>query len=57
MSRFFADPEDFEDFGLVDPPHLEVEITDNPIVAELLGPDGETLLRLTERPIVRFGFH
>lgn len=36
------------------PDSIEVEVTDNPIVATLLGPDGEPLAQFTERP--PFGF-
>lgn len=32
-----------------------VEVTENPIVAELLGPDGNVLRQWRERP--QFGFH
>jgi hypothetical protein len=53
MTRF--DPDDVE--FIADPPSIEVEIMDNPVVAELLGPDGEPLAQLRERPYVPFGFH
>ncbi len=35
-------------------PDLTFEVTDNPVVAELLGPDGQVLRQWTERP--PFGF-
>ena len=40
----------------IDAPHLEVEVTDNPIVAVLLGPDGEVVRAWTERPPVGFAY-
>jgi hypothetical protein len=38
-------------------PPLEVEDTPNPVVATLLGPDGEPLVLLYERPRLAMGFH
>lgn len=32
-----------------DPPDLIVEMSDNPVVAELLGPDGEVIRQWVER--------
>jgi hypothetical protein len=51
----FVHPEDVEEMS-VDVPPLEVELSDNPIVNELLGPDGEVIARFSERPVVAFGF-
>ena len=34
---------------------IEVEVSDNPVVATLLGPDGEVLIELRERSTI-FGF-
>ena len=36
------------------PTTIEVEVTDNPVVAVLLGPDGEVLIEGRERPA--FGY-
>jgi hypothetical protein len=33
---------------------IEVEVSHNPIVAELLGPDGEVIRRWRERPPIGF---
>jgi hypothetical protein len=38
----------------LDMTQVQVEVSDNPIVAELLGPDGEVLRQWRERP--PFGF-
>ena len=35
---------------------IEVEVTDNPVVAVLYGVDGEPLIEVHERPWVPFGF-
>jgi hypothetical protein len=35
-------------------PHLEVWVTDNPVIAELWHPDGELLLAITEREPIGF---
>lgn len=40
-----------------DPPALEVEDTPNPIVGTLLGPDGEVVAALYERPRLAMGYH
>lgn len=39
-----------------DPPNLEVEDTPNPVVAVLLGPDGDVISRLYERPRIAMGY-
>lgn len=40
----------------VQAPHLEVWVTDNPVVAELLGPDGEVITQWRERPPIGFDY-
>ena len=37
-----------------DAPELEVEVSDNPVVATLLGPDGEVLVEVREREPIGF---
>lgn len=37
-------------------PHAEVTERENPVVATLLGPDGQVLFNLRERRQVRFGY-
>lgn len=32
-----------------DTPHLEVDVSDNPVIAELYHPDGELLIQVLER--------
>ena len=39
-----------------DPPQLEVDDVPNEAVAVLLGPDGEAISTLYERPVVLMGF-
>ena len=51
----FVDPEDRESYEVEMPP-VSFEVTDNPVVGELLGPNGETLARICERPFVPFGY-
>lgn len=38
----------------VPPPALEVEVSENPILATLLGPDGEVIRTLLARPPIGF---
>ena len=40
-----------------EPPALEVEDEPNPVVGTLLGPDGEIVAWLYERPRLALGFH
>lgn len=40
----------------LEPPALEVDITDPRIVAELYHPDGTVLVTLLDRPAVPFGY-
>lgn len=47
-------PDDDSEF--VEPPVLEVESEPNPVVAELLGPAGQTVAVLLERPVVPCGY-
>lgn len=47
---------DEEDLPPSEPPELEVEDTPNPVVAELLGPAGETLSVCYERPVIVLGY-
>lgn len=35
--------------------HIDVEVTDNPVIAELLGPDGSPIRQWRARPVI--GFH
>lgn len=42
--------------GLEPMSSIEVEITDNPVVAVLYGPDGDVLVEFHERPVYPFGF-
>lgn len=35
---------------------LELEVTENPVVGEILGPDGEVLSVIHERACIVFGF-
>ena len=42
------------DPALIDPAWPDVTVTENPVVAELLGPDGKPIRQWTERP--PFGF-
>lgn len=37
-------------------PHLEVEVTEPRVVAELYGPDGQVILVIMDRGWVPFGF-
>lgn len=37
-------------------PHLEVDVTEPRVVAELYGPDGEVILVVMDRGWVPFGF-
>lgn len=37
-----------------DPPELEVEVSENPVIATLLGPDGQVIRTLLARPPVGF---
>ena len=47
-----------EDEWVTDVPNLTVEITDNPVIAVLYGPDGETpLITWFERRTVPIGYH
>lgn len=48
----WGDDEDLES----DPPHIDVEITAPNVLGYLLGPDGEPVATLLDRPIVPFGF-
>lgn len=50
------DPDDDGEARDSDPPALEVEDTPNPVVGVLLGPDGEPLVRLYERPRLAMGY-
>jgi hypothetical protein len=43
-----------DDYVEFEPAVPEVDVSDNPVVAELLGPDGQVLRRWCERP--PFGF-
>lgn len=40
-----------------DCPTVEVEDWPNPVVAVLLGPDGDPIVELLERPSLPLGFH
>lgn len=46
-----------EDYIIVDPPSPEVTDLPNNIVGEILGPNGDTLSVIYERPVVPMGFH
>lgn len=46
-----------DEFPESDPPQLEVEDTPNPVVAVILGPDGEVVSRMYERPRIAMGYH
>lgn len=56
MPRNFADKDDWLDGMFVDAPSCDVEITDNPVIGELLGSDGEVIFSLRAHSTVRFGF-
>lgn len=45
-----------EDATPLEPPALEVDITDPRIVAELYAPDGTVLATFLDRPAVPFGY-
>lgn len=47
-----AEPE--WDSGLPCDHSIEVEVTDNPVVARLYGPDGSILIEIRERPPIGF---
>lgn len=45
-----------EDADPVDPPQFTLEVDENPVVAVLLGPDGDPISVLRARPRIPFGF-
>jgi hypothetical protein len=47
------EPEEGED-PVPEPPALEVEVTDNPVIYELLGPDGEVIRQWLARTPIGF---
>lgn len=49
----FTEGEWFEEAPAYPPP-LEVEVADNPVVMELLGPDGEVIRQWLEREPIGF---
>lgn len=51
----FVDPEDRANVEC-DMPPVTFEVTDNPIIGELLGPRGEQLFLVCERRHVPFGY-
>lgn len=53
MKTWYDDGSDDEFVG--ETPDLTFDVTENPVVAELLGPDGEPLRQWRERP--PFGLH
>lgn len=53
----WPDEDEDDEAACSDPPALEVEDTPNPVVATLLGPDGDELVRLYERPRLAMGYH
>lgn len=39
-----------------DPPQPDLYVSDNPVIGVILGPDGDVLVEVRERPDVPFGF-
>lgn len=45
---------EFDEVHDFDPPCLTFDVSDNPVIAELLGPDGEVLRQWVEREPIGF---
>jgi hypothetical protein len=57
VNGFIWPDESWEELGddsTVEPPALEVEVSENEVLATLLGPDGEVIRTLLARPPVGF---
>jgi hypothetical protein len=48
------EPEEGGEDPVPEPPALEVEVTENPVIAEILGPHGEVLAQMLARPPIGF---
>lgn len=55
MATFFY-PDADDEFDEPSPPSLDVEVSAPQVLGHLLGPDGEVMFTLVDRPVIPFGF-